>query len=222
MNAMTRCWILLALGAAACGHAHDAEVVSSIEPRATIGQTFTADTTRVMASGSGGDGVRALAALLDDHLAAVGKVRPDKYVRTPKGETTSLDLVADLPAPGWALRARIIPKPEQMCLVIVEPLATQPNEHPVDSAPWSVHDAFESVRRYAPTLSPSKLQPMDDARFARLRAEAAAAAANGSDRLLTASEYVRVPRPITSEGSDRPYFVPPAEPGTVLRAPDRE
>jgi hypothetical protein len=205
---MRREWILLALAAVAgCGHAHEAEVVSSIEARATIGQTFTADTTRVMASGN--DGVRALAALIDDHLASVGALRPDKYARTPGGETTSLDLVADLPAPGWALRARIIPKPEQMCLVILEPLATQPNEHPVDTAPWSVHDAFESVRRYAPSLSPSKQPRMDEARFARLRSEATAAAAAGSDPLLTTNEYVRVPRPITSEGTDRPYFVPP-------------
>ena len=204
---MRRPFLLLALLGAACGHAHEAEVVSSYEPRATIGQTFTADTTRVLASGS--DGVRALAALLDDHLAAFGTLRPDKYVRTPSGETTSLDLVADLPAPGWALRARIIPKPEQMCLVIIEPLATQPNDHPVDAAPWSVHDAFESVRRYAPGLSPSKLPRMDEARFARLREEATAAAANGSDPLLTTSEFVRVPRPITAEGADRPYFEPP-------------
>ncbi|MGZ3429399.1 MAG: hypothetical protein ACXVCV_22265, partial [Polyangia bacterium] len=75
----------------------------------------------------------------------------------------------------------------------------------------------ESVRRHAPTLMPSKAPPMDAARFARLRAEATAAAAAGSDPLLTPSEFVRVPRPITSEGVDRPYFVPPTEPSTVAR-----
>ena len=37
-----RQWILAgALVAAGCGHAHEAEVVSSYEPRATIGQTLT-------------------------------------------------------------------------------------------------------------------------------------------------------------------------------------
>jgi hypothetical protein len=213
---MRRSWVLLALLAGACGHSHEAEVVSTYEPRATLGQTFTVDTTRLPGGTSNEAGVRALVALLGDHLAAFGTLRPEK----PSGER--IDLVVDLPAPGWALRARLIPKPEQMCMVIVEPLATQPNEHPVDAAPWSVHDAFESVRRHAPTLQPSKLPRMDEARFTRLRSEAAAAAAAGTDRLLTSSEFVRVARPITSEGVERPYFVPPAEPSTTMPAPERE
>src|SRR5437899_9453751 len=121
---MRRSWILLALLGAACGHAHEAEVVSTYEPRATIGQTFTADTTRLPNVGSSNEaGVRALAALIDEHLAAIGTLRPDKAA----GD--HVDLIADLPAPGWALRARIVPKPEQMCMVILEPLATQPSEH---------------------------------------------------------------------------------------------
>jgi hypothetical protein len=215
---MRRTWILLALFGIACGHAHEAEVVSTYEPRATLAQTFTADTTRLQNGAATTDaaGVRALAAFLDEHLAAVGTLRPDKAA----GD--HIDLVVDLPAPGWALRARIVPKAEQLCLVILEPLATQPNEHPVEAAPWSVHDAFATVLRHAPSLLPSKLPPMEPARFARLREEAAAAAAAGTDRLLSKSEYVRVPRPITSEGSDRPYFVPPAEPSTVMPAPQRE
>jgi hypothetical protein len=213
---MRRYWILVALLAGACRHAPDAEVVSSYEPRATIGQTFTADTTRLGGGSSNEAGVRALAALLGDHLAAHGILRPEKR------SADRLDLVVDLPAPGWALRVRIIPRAEQMCLVILEPLATQPNEHPVDAAPWSVHDAFESMRRHAPTLQPAKRPPMDETRFARLRGEAAAAAAAGTDRLLTSSEFVRVPRAITSEGGERPYFVPPPEPSTVLPAPERE
>ena len=72
-----------------------------------------------------------------------------------------------------------------------------------------MHDAFETLRRRAPTLLPGKLPPMDPARFARLRAEAADAAAAGHDPLLTSSEYVRVPRPITHEGAEAPYYTPP-------------
>lgn len=192
--------------AAGCAHPHDAEVVASYEPRATIGQSFTADTTRLVAgsAATGDAGKKALAALLRDELSAVGQLRPDK-----SGDG-HLDLVADLPAPGWALHARITPKPELLCQVTIEPIATQPSEHAVDATPWSVQEAFESVRRHAPSLSPTKLPPMDPARFARLRAEAADAASAGHDPLLTPSEYVRVPRPISREGSDAPYYTPPS------------
>ena len=203
-----RRWMLLLLAAAACAHPHEAEVVATYEPRATIGQTFTADTTRLVPSGTAAtneEGEKALAALLDDHLAAVGQLRPDKRA------DGYVDLVADLPAPGWALHVRITPKPELLCLVIIEPIATQPDEHAVDATPWSVQDAFETVRRRAATLQPAKLLPMDPARFARLRAEAAEAAAAGRDPLLKPSEYVRVPRPISNEGSDAPYYTPQPE-----------
>jgi len=205
---MRRLILLLLAAAGGCAHPHEAEVVASYEPRATIGQTFTADTTRLIPSGTPAtneEGVKALAALLDDHLAGVGQLRPDKNANG------HIDLVAELPAPGWALHVRITPKPELLCLVTIEPIATQPDEHAVDATPWSVQDAFETVRRRATTLLPAKLPPMDPARFARLRAEAAEAAADGRDPLLKPSEYVRVPRPISREGSDAPYYTPPAE-----------
>ncbi len=195
-----------ALALAGCGHAREAEVVSAYEPRATIGQIFTADTTRVHPPGGASPdaGVKALTEIFATHLAAVGQLRPEQR------SADHIDLVADLPAPGWALRVRVTPKPEQLCLVSIEPLATAPSEHTVDATPWSVQDAFEELRRRAPALQPSTLQPMDAARFARLRAEAAAAAAAGKDPSLTPSEFVRVPRPLSSEGPDRPYVVPPS------------
>jgi hypothetical protein len=197
--------LLLLAAFAGCAHAHEAEVVASYEPRATIGQTLTADTTRLVASGAPAtseEGAKALAALFDEYLAVVGQLRPDKSA------AGHVDLVADLPAPGWALRVRITPKPDFLCLVNIEPIATQPDEHAVDATPWSVQNAFETVRRRAPTLMPAKLPPMDAARFARLRAEAAEAASDGRDPLLNPSEYVRVPRPISREGSDAPYYTP--------------
>jgi hypothetical protein len=195
--------LVLALLLAGCGHAHEAEVVSSYEPRATIGQSFTADTTRLAASAEAGQ--KALIALLGDQLAAVGKPRPDQVA------SDHVDLVADLPAPGWALRVRVSPRPDDLCLVLIEPIATQPNEHAVDAAPWSVQDAFEIVRRRAPTLLPSKLPPMPPARFTRLREEATDAAKEGRDPSLSPSEYVRVPRPISREGEDTPYYTPPQQ-----------
>lgn len=189
--------------AAGCGHTHDAEVVAAVEQRATIGYLFTADTTRLEPDAQAGQ--QALAALLSSQLAAVGQLRD----RRAAGD--HLDLVADLPAPGWALRVRITPKPEQLCQVAIEPVAIAPDEHTVVAAPWSVHDAFEQLHRQAGTLRGSTLPPMDAARFARLRAEAAAAAREGRDPPLTPSEYVRVPRALSAEGVDRPYYTPPSE-----------
>jgi hypothetical protein len=208
-----RPWILLALLAAGCAHPHEAEVVASYEPRATIGQAFTADTTRLVPNtntASGEEGQKALAELLDGQLAAFGQPRPHKPVRNADG-TTTLELAVDLPAPGWALRARLVPKPEQMTFVMLEPITTTPDEHAVAQAPWSVLEAFEQVRRRAVALLPSKLPPMEPARFTRLRAEAAEAAAQSRDPLLTPAEYVHVPRPISSEGTDAPYYTPPGQ-----------
>jgi hypothetical protein len=190
---------------AGCHHAKEAEVVSAYEPRATIGQTFTADATRLLPAGSTSTpaAVDALVEIAQSHLAAVGQLRP--LARA----ADHVDVVADLPAPGWALRVRIVPKAELLCLVTIEPLALQPTEHAVDAAPWSVQDAFDEVRRFLPSLQPSKQPPMFAARFAELRAQAAAAAAEGKDPALTPSEYVRVPRPLSSDSENRPYVVPP-------------
>jgi hypothetical protein len=198
----------LALVALACGHAHDAEVVAAVEPQPTIGFTFIADTARLLPPGSANApaGVRALAAVVGTHLAVVGPLRDDRVA------ADHLDVIADLPAPGWALRARLTPKPELLCQVTIEPVATAPSEHAATTAPWSVQDAFDEARRLVTTLKPSKLARMAPDRFARLRAEAAAAAHAGRDPLLSPSEYVRVPRPITDEGADKPYYVPPSEP----------
>ncbi|HEY2744439.1 MAG TPA: hypothetical protein VGL86_07445 [Polyangia bacterium] len=206
-------WILLTLLAAGCAHPHEAEVVSSYSPRATIGQAFTADTTRLVpnaAATANAEGEKALAELLDSLFATVGEVRADKQIKKPDG-TSVLELAVDLPAPGWALRARLQPKPEQMCFVLLEPVATKPDEHAVSAAPWSVHEAFEMVRRRAVALLPPKLPPMDAERFARQRAEAAEAAAHGIDPSLSPAEYVHVPRPINREGEEIPYYVPPIQ-----------
>ncbi len=206
-------WLVLS-ALAGCGHVHDAEVVSSYEPRATIGQAFTADTTRLVANvaaTANEEGEKRLTELLERQFGVVGQLRPTKPIKNADG-TTTLELVVDLPAPGWALRARLQAKPEQMCFVMLEPIATQPDEHAVNAAPWSVQDAFETVRARAVNLLEPKLPPMDADRFARLRAQAAEAAAQGIDPPLSHAEYVHVPRAINREGADMPYYTPPSAP----------
>jgi hypothetical protein len=210
MRTMRTVVAVVVIGAAGCGHTKEAEVISAVEPEATIGFSFTADTTRLQSGAATNEaGVKALRDLLADQLAVVGQLRADRTA------ADHLDVIADLPAPGWALRARIRPNPELLCQVSIEPVALEPAEHTVRTAPWSVQDAFDQVRRRATTLQPAKVPPMEPARFARLRAEATAAAAEGRDPLLSPADFVRIPRPITSEGVDRPYYVPPVEPSTL-------
>lgn len=201
--------VALALAAAGCGHAKDAEVTATIEQPKTIGYTFTADLARLEPIAPGdATGVRGLLALIAAHFGAVGQPGP-LPAETARGP---LELRVELPAPGWALRARVVPKPEDWALITVEPIATEPAPpHAVGAAPWSVQRAYDEVRLGVAALRPPAAPPMDAARFARLRAEAAAAARAGRDPLLTPEAYVRVPRPISSAGAEAPYYTPPVE-----------
>lgn len=211
-----RTLLALALLCVGCGHAKEAEIAQTFEPPPTIGYSFTADLARLQENAPGaGNGIGALVALVKAQLATVGQLRPDQ----PAAAGAPVDVVADLPAPGFALRVHIAPKPELMALVRIEPVATDPHDHPVTAAPWSVHAAYDEVCPRIAALRPPRLPPMDAARFARLRAEATEAAKAERDPLLTPNEYVRVPRPITSEGEDAPYYTPPAEPSTLQPGP---
>jgi hypothetical protein len=205
---MTRSTLALAIVLAGCAHHKDAEVTAAVEPSPTIGFGFTADTARVQSGPlTAAGGVRGLATLIEAQFATIGTPRP-----TPAPAADgSLQLVVDLPAPGWALRARIVPKPELLAQVSIEPIATEPTPHPVLVAPWSVQRAFDDVRLAIAALRPPTLPPMTPAHFSRLRAEATAAAQQGRDPLLTPEAYVRVPRPISSEGPEAPYYTPPQD-----------
>jgi hypothetical protein len=198
---MKRTALLLALSVVGCAHATDSEVIAVAEKPQTIAAIDTVDTTRLLPEGQGTAEAaqRALAELLAAHLGTVG------IVRAPVAPDA---VVADLPAPGWAVRARLVMKPELFCLVTLEPIATQPKEQAVAAAPWSVLDAWDQVHRGLIQLAPPKLPPLPPDRFARLRAEATAAVQH--DPPLTIVEYKRAPRPIT-DAPDRPYYTPPTE-----------
>ena len=203
---MTRTIVALALLAAGCGHTKEAEVTAAVEPPPTIVFYFTADTARVQSGApSAAGGVRALATLIAAHFATVGTLRST----APPAGAGPATVIVDLPAPGWALRARLEPKPELFAQVTLEPIATEPTDHPVVAAPRRVQRAYDDARLALAAMRPPTPPPMDPARCARLRAEATAAAREDRDPLLTPSEYVRIPRPISSEGPDAPYYTPP-------------
>jgi hypothetical protein len=195
--------LICAFVTAACAHQKESQVVAAAEPPETLYHTFTADTARLTSDPNDTATFPALVSLVERQLAVVGKPRPNEQ----RGEQTIV--AVDLPAPGWALRARLSPKPEQLCQVTLEPIALAPSEHTVTAAPWSVQRALEDVRRDAMLLKEPRDPPMAPARWQRLRVEAQEAAAAGRDPLLTPNEFVRVPRPITREGTDAPYYTPP-------------
>jgi hypothetical protein len=204
-------WIgtVLVLAFAGCAHPKEAELVASVEAPSTIVHFLTVDTARLPGVGPGDEsGEKALAALLESYLATVGQ---------PRGRVAAhdhLDVIADLPAPGYALRARISPKSELLCAVALEPLK---DNQPLTAAPWSVHDALSELRRSVSALSPPRRPAMTRANFVRLTHEAAQAERAHRDPPMTPEEYVRVPRSISNEGADAPYHVPPVI-GTELKA----
>jgi hypothetical protein len=205
-----RTYVALLLVAGGCAHAKDAEVIDAVEATATIRLSLIADTSRLQSAvPSGESGLRALGNIVADHLATVGQPR------APEVSSTRWSMTVELPAPGWVLRAQIFSQAELLCQVLVEPLATAPNEHAVTAAPWSVQDALAQVERGLHTLQPSKTPKMDAVRFARLRAQAEAALREGADAPLTPEAYVHTARPISSDGLEAPYYAPRSEPSVV-------
>jgi hypothetical protein len=200
------CSLLVVVG---CHPPKDAEVVSAVDPHATIGASFHLDLLRLPAAAPTSDAaVTALASIVSTHLATIGLLRDNKR------DGTYVDVVADLPAPGFALRARISPEPDQQCRLLLEPITASADAHPVAAAPFSVHLAFDDVRRHLASLRPARQAPMSQAQFARLRAEAAVAASANRDPPITSAEYARVPRPI-GDDAERPYALPPTDPSTL-------
>ena len=201
----------VALGASGCAHVQEAKVVAVVEKPSTIVSIDTVDTARLRSDETTQPetAARELAELIAEHMATVG------IVRVP---VSSDDITVELPAPGWILRARLVMRPELFCKLTLEILATQPTEHGVLAAPWSVHDAFDSVHRGVISLRPPRDPPMPPARFSRLRHEATAAEQANRDPPLTPVEYRRTPRPI-SQAPERPYYTPTTDATNVSDTP---
>jgi hypothetical protein len=191
---------LVAIAVAGCAHAKDSQIIASAEKPSTLMSVDTVDIARLRSdeNTTPDTAARALAELIAAHMATVG------IVRAP---VSSSVITVELPAPGWLLRARLSMRPELFCLLTLEPIATQPTEHAVVAAPWSVQDAFDRVHRGVVSLRPPRDQPIPIARFNRLRQEATVAAQANRDPALTPLEYRRTPRPI-SEQPERPYYTP--------------
>jgi hypothetical protein len=149
-----------------------------------------------------------VAGFVEKHLAVEGLIRPGKT------REDTLTLMVDLPTPGYALRARIEPRPEQFCRVTLDVIATDRGDQPVEKAPWWAIRALESVGRGIDTLGPPKRPPMDDVRFARLHAAASKLRGSDEDPPITMEDYIHSPRPLVA-GAAEEYFAPPTGPSQI-------
>ena len=193
MTRFVPCLVLLA----ACAGPKEAQVVQNTVLPTGLVRRLELDTVRLQRGAR--DDQWTVAGLVERHLATVGLVRPGEK----KDDT--ITLLADLPTPGYALRAIIQPRPEQFCHLEVE-VVQQPSGKRVDAAPWWVVHSLDEAMRNVETLAPPRFRAMDDVRFAKLHAEAAQAQARGEDRLMTWDEYLHAPRPLQAMPDD--YYIP--------------
>lgn len=200
------CLVCVALSA--CGAPREAKTVSAPAPLPGLQRRLEIDTMR-LARGAA-DGQWSVAGLVEKHLATVGLVRPGKT------RDDTITLLADLPTPGYALRARVQPRPEQFCHLELEVISL-PGERAVDAAPFWAVRALEESAGGIETLQPPRRRALDDARFARLHAQAARLAAQGRDPPITAEDYIHAARPLTGNVPED-YFAPmaPSAPSHLL------
>jgi hypothetical protein len=192
--------LVLCLMLVGCATQKEAQQVVMPEAPTPLSHHLEVDTAR-LPRGAGSD-VWTVAGLVERHLAVEGLVHPGK-----KEQDTQV-LVAELPTPGYALRARISPRPEQFCHVEIDLVDTRDGSH-VEKAPWWAIHALDQVQRGLDTLQPPRRPAINETRFADLHAQAAELAQQGVDPPLTLEQYVHVPTRIESQAPTE-YWAPPA------------
>jgi hypothetical protein len=197
-----------------CSCATQKEAQSVVIPAAqpTLSHYLEIDTARLQRGAESGQWT--VSGMVERHLAVEGLVRPGKK------ELDSEVLLAELPSPGYALRARISPRPEQYCHLELDLVESASGKH-VDRAPWSAIQSFETAYRGIATLDAPSHPKLDDERFAKLHAQAARLASEGRDPALTWDEYVKVPKRLQTSGGDY-YAPPPSVTGVPAETPPSE
>jgi hypothetical protein len=197
----------------ACKTPQEAREVRVLEPPKGLQQSLEIDPVRFAHAGH--HGPSALAVMLDLHLGAWGLVRqhpPDP--QPPKGQAYVLKRSAQLPAPGYALDARIEVREDELCRVVLS-IVSATDGTPQERAPFSAIHAMDQTHAGLGLFRAPRLAAMTDARFAKLAAQAADAAKKGLDQPLTRYEYARLPRPLDVDHPEIYYY--PQPPGALER-----
>jgi hypothetical protein len=193
-----------------CASQKEAQQVVIPTPPPSLSYYLEIDTARLSRGAESGQWT--VRGMVERHLATEGLVRPGK-----KEQDTDV-LLAELPSPGYALRARISPRPEQYCHLEIDLVDPATGKH-VDKAPWWAIHALESTQRGIGTLDAPHRDKITDERFARLHAQAAELAGAGKDPPLTLEEYERVPKRLESRSGSEYYSPPPSVTGAAPDAP---
>ena len=147
-----RRWILVALVAAGCGHAHEAEVVSSYEPRATIGQ-WPSPPTRRASRPAARSARRAPAKAQGARRAPRRSARRRRPAARRQGgaqRRRQRHARARRRSAGAGLGAARAPVAQAGADVLRRCSSPSPRSRTStrsEAAPWSVQEAFERVRR---------------------------------------------------------------------------
>ncbi len=206
-----RCLVFFTLSG--CAQPPEARTAHEVTAASELVFTANVDASRIE-RGTGLAAVPALVRLLEDELAPF-------FRAAAKGAATNehAEIIAEAPAPGYAVRAVVDARPDDFCVVtlaivrLLDGNATQD----VSLAPYSLHFGFTAVRRALVSLSSISRPALDDATFASLRKQASEARARGDDQPMDQSTFARTPLPL--ERSDQPphYFAPVVDAPSTLQ-----
>lgn len=197
----------------ACARPHDARTVREVGRTENLIYNLQVDSTRLV-RGTGLNPVAAVTRLVEENLAVYFRV-------SPKGSTTDgerRELVAEAPAPGYALHVTIEGRPDDYCLIAIDVVRLGPDGamEPVQGAPYSVHYGLAMVRMALSSLRPATRAAMSTARFMELRTQAAALAQRGADPAIDEATFARTPRPL-ERADDAVRYYAPSESGSAIR-----
>jgi len=194
-----------ALTFAACAKPPEAQVVQEVKAEPGLLYQLDVDTLRFRKPNLHGSD--AFAKLVEAHLLTAGLARAGG-----KDAQGMITLRVELPSPGYFLRARIKPRADDFCHLMVD--LVQAGDQMTERAPFSALQALEAVFLGITSFQVPRLRALEEAQFARLSAAAAEFAREGKDPPMLRVEYRRVPRPVQLMPQEE-YWVPPTGPSTV-------
>jgi hypothetical protein len=202
------------LGAPGC--AHRTELRSASERPAVAGLRYTLqiDATR-LTRGTGLPPVAAVAQLVEDNLLRFFRLRGDQ----PPGDAVRREMLAESPAPGYAVRVLIEARPDDYCLVGLETVQLREGQPStaVTLVPYSVHHALQAIRASLAALRTVPRPPLSPDRFETLRKQASELAARGEDPPIDDATFARTPRPLEKMDEPARYYAPSQTESTLRR-----
>lgn len=189
-----------------CAHTVDKQVTREVARPDGLGYTMQVDATR-LEHGSGLGSVAAVAALVEEDVAAFFRERP----AAPQS-TTRREIIAEAPAPGYGVHVVIEARPDDYCFVAID-IVRWKNDGSMETAslaPYSVQFGVRAIRDALSALRNTRRPPLTPARFDSLRAQATELARQNADVPLDETSFVRAPRSLSASDEAR-YYAPPTD-----------